>query len=93
MNLNGNWGLQIRDKVFKALNKLQPKDRQRLTEIIEDLPSDPYCGDIEKMGGEEKEWRRRSGAFRIFYEIKDLERIIYVFRVERRGSKTYKKRQ
>ncbi|MEK7089956.1 MAG: type II toxin-antitoxin system RelE/ParE family toxin [Patescibacteria group bacterium] len=93
MNSNENWELQVRDKVFKALNKLQSKDRQRLAGIIEGLPSDPYRGDIEKLEGEEREWRRRSGAFRIFYEIKELERIIYVFRVERRRSKTYMKRQ
>jgi len=53
------------------------------------LPSNPYRGDIEKMKGEENIWRRRIGAYRIFYEIIPKEKVIYVFRAERRTTKTY----
>jgi mRNA-degrading endonuclease RelE of RelBE toxin-antitoxin system len=41
------------------------------------------------MKGEENVWRRRAGAYRIFYELIPKTKIIYVFRVERRTSKTY----
>ena len=74
------------------MNKFPEKDRIRLVKVIEELPFNPYAGDIEKMKDEENTWRRRLGAYRIFYEIHPLERVIYVFRVERRTSKTYKKR-
>ena len=53
------------------------------------LPYDPYFGDIKKMKGEENTWRRRTGAYRIFYKLRIAEKIILVFRVERRTSKTY----
>jgi len=49
----------------------------------------PFLGDIEKIKGEENIWRRRVGAYRIFCEIVSQDRIIYVFRVERRTSSTY----
>lgn len=90
MNLNGNWKLKIRERIWKDIARFPRKDRQRIVKIIEeDLVSNPYSGDIEKMEGEENSWRRRIGAYRIFYEIYPQEKTIYVYRVERRTSKTY----
>jgi mRNA-degrading endonuclease RelE of RelBE toxin-antitoxin system len=53
------------------------------------LSRNPYGGDIAKLGGEEDVWRRRVGAYRVFYEVNQKKRVIYIFRVERRTSKTY----
>ena len=89
MNLNENWRLKIRDNIYKVLSKFPEKDQKRLIKVIEELPLNPYFGDIEKMQGEENTWRRRVGSYRIFYEIRTPERVIYVFRLERRTSKTY----
>jgi len=89
MNLDVNWKLRIREKVYKDLKKFPQKDQERIFRVIEQLPLKPYSGDIEKMKGEENIWRRRVGAYRIFYEIISQERVIHVFRVERRTSKTY----
>jgi mRNA-degrading endonuclease RelE of RelBE toxin-antitoxin system len=89
MNLNANWGLRVREKVYKDLEKFPQKDRRNIIKAIEQLPFNPYLGDIEKMKDEENSWRRRIGAYRIFYEIILQEKVIYVFRVERRTSKTY----
>lgn len=89
MNSNKNWALQIKPKVYKTLARFPKYDRERILEIIEKLPNDPYAGDIEKMEGQENSWRRRFGAYRVFYELCMPEKIIHVFRVERRASKTY----
>ncbi len=89
MNLNKNWDLQIDEAVHKELKKFPSKYSQKITEIIESLSPNPYLGDIQKIKGEKNIWRRRSGAYRIFYEMNQEERTIHVFWVERRGSKTY----
>ncbi len=57
--------------------------------VIELFPLDPYAGDIQKIKGEKDVWRRRVGNYRIFYEIDQNAKTIHIFRVERRGSKTY----
>ncbi|PIQ07418.1 MAG: hypothetical protein COW72_00415 [Candidatus Nealsonbacteria bacterium CG18_big_fil_WC_8_21_14_2_50_37_10] len=44
---------------------------------------------FKKMRGEKNVWRRRVGAYRIFYELIQKEKVIHVFWVERRTSKTY----
>jgi mRNA-degrading endonuclease RelE of RelBE toxin-antitoxin system len=89
MNSSENWVLQIKLKIYKTLAQFPKRDRERILEVIENLPNNPYAGDIEKMEGRENLWRRRIGAYRIFYEICAPEKIIHVFRVERRTSKTY----
>ena len=90
MNLNANWQLKIRDKVWKDVAEFPKKDQERIESVIEnEIGLDPYFGDIKKMKGEDNSWRRRIGAYRIFYEIIPQEKTIYVFNVERRTSKTY----
>lgn len=89
MNSSAGWELKIRDRVYKELLRFPAADRSRITRVIESLPFNPYAGDIEKMKGEENVWRRRVGAYRIFYEVIVIEKVVYVYRVERRTSKTY----
>lgn len=90
MSLKEDWELRIRDSIYKNLLKLPEKDRERIVKIIEnELALNPYFGDIEKLKGEDNVWRRRIGNYRIFYEIINEEKIIYIFKVERRTSSTY----
>lgn len=84
-----NWQLIIDKFSRKQLKRLPKNDRERIFAIINDLSANPYAGDIEKMEGEKDIWRRRSGAYRIFYEINISQKIIYVFDIKRRTSKTY----
>ncbi|OHA03080.1 MAG: hypothetical protein A3C92_01940 [Candidatus Sungbacteria bacterium RIFCSPHIGHO2_02_FULL_53_17] len=89
MNSSENWDLQIDPDVFKTLRKIPRYDAEALLAVVRLLPADPYFGDIQKMKGEENTWRRRVGAYRIFYKIKVAEKVLLVFRVERRTSKMY----
>lgn len=89
MNSPKNWGLQIDPSVFKALKKTPRRDAEAILRSVHLLPADPFFGDIQKMRGEENVWRRRIGDYRIFYKLEVVERVILVFRLERRTSKTY----
>ena len=89
MSLNQNWELKIDKIIFKKLSRLPKKDVERIFVTIEFLAQNPYSGDIEKIKGEDNSWRRRVGNYRIFYDIKQDERIVQVTWVERRTSKTY----
>lgn len=89
MNLSVNWVLQVDNIVYKFLNKIPRKDAERILIVVNNLSNDPFYGDIKKMKGEENSWRRRTGAYRIFYEIIPQEKTVYVFKIERRTSKTY----
>ena len=79
MNSSENWDLQIDPSVFKELNKIPKNYTKTILEVIKLLPFNPYFGDIQKMKGEKNTWRRRVGAYRIFYKVKISEKIILVF--------------
>ena len=49
----------------------------------------PFVGDIKKLKGIENVWRRRIGNYRIIFEIFSQEKIIYIYDIQRRGSKSY----
>ena len=89
MNSNGSWLVHVDPNVYKTLARFPHKDAERIVIAFNELAVDPYGGDVIKLGGMERDWRRRVGSYRIFYEIyADLKRI-EVYAVERRGSKTY----
>ena len=89
MSSRENWDLQIDPNVFKELEKIPSKNTGVILGVIRLLSTNPYFGDVQKMRGEDETWRRRVGAYRIFYKVKTAEKVILVFHVERRSSKTY----
>ncbi|MFY9462731.1 MAG: type II toxin-antitoxin system RelE/ParE family toxin [Candidatus Sungiibacteriota bacterium] len=89
MNLGKNWRVKIDASVYKVLRRFPKADAERILLIIEDPSFNPYEGDIEKIKGEEHLWRRRIGAYRIFFEIYQHESVVHIFRAERRTSHTY----
>lgn len=89
MNASRSWDLQIDSGVLRTLKQIARRDAEVFLEVIRLLPSNPYFGDIQKLKGQDNTWRRRVGSYRIFYKIHITEKIILVFRLERRNSKTY----
>lgn len=84
-----NWALQVDSSVAKTLKKLPQRDVLSIVEVIHLLPQDPFFGDIQKMKGEGNVWRRRVGSYRIFYKLYFDQKVVLIFRVERRTSNTY----
>lgn len=89
MSSSKNWDSQIDPDVYNALKRISPRDAGAILDVIRMLPINPYFGDIQKMKGKENAWRRRVGSYRLFYRIKTKEKIILVYHLERRTSKTY----
>lgn len=73
----------------KELRRFPKKDAEKIFKVLVALPSNPYAGDMEKMEGEDGVWRRRVGQYRILYHLDTAEKLIFVFRIERRTSTTY----
>ncbi len=84
-----SWVLHIDPSVARALKKFQRPYAEAIFEVIRLMPVSPFFGDIQRMKGEENVWRRRIGAYRLFYKVLQRERAILIFHVERRTSKTY----
>lgn len=89
MSSHESWVLRIESTVLKASKKIPRRDAAAIRLVIKLLSIDPYSGDTQKIKGEANTWRRRIGNYRLFYRIFSREKIILVFRLERRTSKTY----
>lgn len=89
MSSQENWDLRIDTSVFKFLQKTPRRYSAAILVGIRLLSTNPFFGDVQKMKGEDNVWRLRIGAYRVFYKIFSKEKIILVFHVERRTSKTY----
>ncbi len=87
-NFNG-WTLHVDDVATKALRRFPSKDAERIKIALRDFESNPYSGDVQKLGGEQASWRRRVGSYRIFYDVLIHQRIVFVTKIQRRGSDTY----
>ena len=84
-----NWQISVAGHARKQLKRIPAADRDRIEHAIDEMWQEPFRGDIEKMGGQENSWRRRIGAYRIFYEIFTDQKIIRISDIRRRTSKTY----
>ena len=84
-----SWGLEIEPDVYRTTKRWSPDDKRRVFDAVRMLAENPYAGDIEKLKGEENRWRRRIGAYRIFYRVYQQNRKVLVVQVKRRGSHTY----
>jgi len=78
------------DKVEKALQKLTPKERRRVKEILERLSLGEVDGlDVKKLKGRDDIFRIRKAAIRIIYRT-DKNGKIFILSIERRKENTYK---
>ena len=84
-----NWIIIINARVEKKLRKFPAGDYRRIREAINDLVVDPFWGDIEKLVDQENNWRRRVGNYRIFCEIFQEKKLVYIVGIKRRTSSTY----
>ena len=79
------------DKIEKALNKLSFKDKQKVKEILRQVDRGNFQNlDTKKLKGRDNIFRVRKGNIRIIFC--KIDNSIRVLTIERRKSKTYKKR-
>ena len=77
------------DKVDKVLNKLVPKEKERIKNIIKTLQSGHFDNlDVKKLKGREDIFRIRSDNLRIIYQIKD--NLFFILKLGYKKENTYK---
>jgi len=84
-----NWQIYVAGQARRQIKRLTKKDAGRIEEVIDAMTANPFLGDIEKLKDQENAWRRRIGAYRILYEVLIEKKLVYIYDVKRRTSKTY----
>lgn len=79
------------DKIVKALQKLLPKDRKAIKEILLLIKNNSLSGlDLKKLKNCDNIFRVRVGNLRIIFQKKDNGEY-FILTVEKRSDKTYNK--
>ena len=78
------------DKIKKALNRINPKERIGLKELLFRIDAGDFQGlNLKKLKGRNDIFRVRKGNIRIIFRKKDNS--IKILSMERRSSKTHSK--
>ena len=76
------------DPIAKFLNKLLPKEKDVLEDIITRIFAHDFTGlDVKKLKGADNRFRVRKGSVRIIFRKEDNN--IFILTVERRSDTTY----
>jgi len=86
----GRYSLRIKDSAATEIERVEPKKiRRQIVTRIQALATDPRPPGCEKLAGAGDRYRVRQGAYRIVYEVRDLELVVVLVKVGHR-SKVYK---
>lgn len=76
--------IKLAPAAARDLRKFDPQVRRRIQAALELLSVDPRPPAATRLVGGAGEWRVRTGAYRIVYEMDDDELIVLVLRVGHR---------
>lgn len=83
------WTLKIARRAQKTIARAPAKSQRLLLAALEEMQQNPFSGDIASLTSERSSWRRRVGAFRIFFDVYVDEGYVDVVEISRRTSTTY----
>lgn len=84
-----SWTVHIRKKAEKAFVKFPRNDQERIRQALREMTDNPYFGDLAKVEGEKDTWRRRTGNYRIIFDLDVKNKIVAVRIIKRRTNNTY----
>jgi mRNA-degrading endonuclease RelE of RelBE toxin-antitoxin system len=86
MSTSDPWEIVLAGPARKSLERVHSPDRERIEAALKDMAENPFQGDLKLLKGQQKTFRRRIGAWRIFFFRVPNEKWIVVSAIERRTS-------
>jgi mRNA-degrading endonuclease RelE of RelBE toxin-antitoxin system len=83
------WEIVLAGPARKSLEGIRSPDLERIQIALKRMAADPFQGDVKLIQGKQRRFRRRVGAWRIFFSRIGNERCILISAIERRTSTTY----
>jgi mRNA-degrading endonuclease RelE of RelBE toxin-antitoxin system len=83
------WLVEVAPSAVRALRTAQAADRRRPEAALTGMQVDPFAGDIRRLLGPRRRWRRRVGDWCIIFTVNPPEGIVSIESVVRRSSTTY----
>ncbi|MBI2674713.1 MAG: hypothetical protein HYX22_03195 [Candidatus Yanofskybacteria bacterium] len=81
-----SWEYKLSHKALKNLKRFPRKDQVRIYEVLGAMKENPFSGDLKPIQDEENLWRRRVGAYRIYFQPLYKKQMLDIPEIERRQS-------
>jgi len=78
--------VKFKPSVEKELRKLQKKELRRVIGRVEELGQNPRPPGTGPVHGEQNVYRIRVGDYRIIYELREEEKLVFVLKVSHRSA-------
>lgn len=86
------WEVRVRKPARRSVLRAPRPERERLLRALEEMEREPFTGDIQPLKNQPTAWRRRVGAWRIFFDVYPDQRLVDVVDIDRRTTTTYRRR-
>ena len=83
------WTVQLARRAERTLKRAPAADRTRLLAALAAMRDDPFRGDIARLRNQPATFRRRVGAWQIFFDVYPDRQIVGIVDIRRRTSTTY----
>lgn len=83
------WQVQVIGEAGKQIKKFPRFEQERIRDALDRLRTNPFNLDVIRLGDKDRTWRLRVGNYRIFFELFQKEKAIFVYDIRRRTSTTY----
>lgn len=83
------WRIFLTNQAEKQFRRLPKEAARRIGRAIDEMRNDPLGSDVVKLEDRGYVWRRRIGSYRILFELIPEKRIVFIYDITRRTSKTY----
>ena len=83
------WTVHLARRAERTLKRAPAADRTRLLASLAAMRDDPFRGDIARLRNQPATFRRRVGAWRIFFDVYPDRQIVGIVDIRRRTSTTY----
>jgi len=76
-------------RAVRDLKRIHKPDVEKIYSAVQKLRSWPECKHVKQLKEQEYMYRLRIGRYRIFFDIDDLIKVVWIERVKKRDERTY----
>ena len=86
-----SWVCELTDNAKRDLRDLPKGVQKRVSRVLDQMPTDPFQGDVKPLHGDEWKgvFRRRLGDYRLLFLPDWGRHTVYILRILIRSGKTY----
>ena len=92
MSSSETWHLLAEARAQKVIARASKPERERLQAVLKQMEQDPFAGDVVRLHDQPTAFRRRVGAWRLFFDVFPDTRLVRIRLIERRTTTTYRQR-